>query len=709
MHTLTHFRLAAWAALATVCAALTACGGSDSPTPTVVTATADTLTLDIGQTGQLLANDRLGSAAAVAGTSGNVVFTLTSGSLPAGYTVTDGSVTIGAAAVPGVTVLNYRICESASTSNCATTTAQVTVPTPPIVATADTFNLASGSSGDVLANDTLGGTPATAARVIVNATGTLPTGVTLSAAGLVSVGTTAVAGTYAVGYRICQTVAPTNCANATATVTVLALGAISGRAVDSATAVGIASVRVSAAGLTTTTDATGAFTLTGVPSGTRVPVVFTTDTHAETARLATVSAAATSDVQVRLVRVQATVDVPVAAGGTATVAGTPAQVVLPASAVERADGSVPSGNLKVRLTPINPASDSSVMPGDFTTLVSGSASPIESFGAMNVVLTDATGAALKLRSGVSATVRIPVATRNSTPPASIPLFHFDTATARWVQEGTATLGGTAPNQYYEGTVTHFSTWNADQVYNTVKVTGCVADALGVRVAGALVQSDGISYSGIASTTSNSAGTFSIAIRKDSVATIVGLSGGLLSNTLRVGPYSVDTDITGSGCLGLGAAGAGVTMKLTWGLNPSDLDSHLWTPNGTHVYFSNQGSLLSAPFANLDVDDTSSFGPEVVTLTKLMVGTYKYAIYNYSGQSSGLFSAATARVELSVPGRAVELFTPPTTGETTSTNWWLLFEFDVDASCNITLRRTGSFTATSPVPTIAPTVTYCTRP
>ena len=30
--------------------------------------------------------------------------------------------------------------------------------------------------------------------------------------------------------------------------------------------------------------------------------------------------------------------------------------------------------------------------------------------------------------------------------------------------------GTAPNQYYEGVVSHFSVWNADQVYDSVAVS-----------------------------------------------------------------------------------------------------------------------------------------------------------------------------------------------------------------------------------------------
>ncbi len=703
-------RIAAAALAGALALSLAACGGDDDgsyPAPPII-AKADTFTLSAGQSGQVLSNDTLNSAAAVAGAGGNVVFSLTTSVLPTGVAVANGLITVGASATPGTYTVGYSICEAARPTNCATANATVTVPTPPIIAVADTFNLALGASGDVLANDTLGGAPATSATVTVTATTSpMPTGITLSAGGVLAVGNTAVAGTNVVSYRICQTTVPANCATAAATVTVTGAGMITGRAVDSATAVGVPGVRVRVGALSATTDATGAFTLNGVVTGTRLSVVFSSDTHADTARIASVAATGTTDVQARLVRIGATADVAVDTGGTVTVPNSPARVVLAAASVQRADGSIPTGNIRVRVTPIDPASDTSVMPGDFTTVVGGVSTPIESFGAMEVTLADAAGVALNLRAGQTAALRIPLSSRDTSPPATIPMFYFDTAAGRWVQEGTATLAGTGVNRYYEGTVTHFTTWNADQVLNTVRVTGCVADALGVRVAGALVASDGINYTGTSRATTDANGNFTIPIRLSSTATLVALANGLLSNTLSAGPYTIDTQLPA--CLALGQTGAGVTMKLTWGQAPSDLDSHLFTPSGAHVYYGNKGSLLSAPFASLDVDDTSSFGPEVLTLTKLMVGTYKYYIQNYSGFSAGSFTNATARVELNVPGRATELFTPPAVPEPSSTGVWTLFELDVDAQCTVTVRRVPGFSGGAPSQPNTSTPQYCTQP
>jgi hypothetical protein len=196
------------------------------------------------------------------------------------------------------------------------------------------------------------------------------------------------------------------------------------------------------------------------------------------------------------------------------------------------------------------------------------------------------------------------------------------------------------------------------------------------------------------------------VRKSSVATLVALSGNVLSNTLRFDGSAVDTQITT--CLTLAQTGAGLTMKLTWGQNPRDLDSHLQTPSGAHVYYSSTGSLTTAPYAALDVDDTSSFGPEVITLSRLMVGTYRYYVVNFSGYASGPISAASARVELSIPGRAVELYTPPAAGEATNTRAWTLFELDVDAACNVTVRRLGTYSSAEPANPPSTNPVYCQR-
>lgn len=70
---------------------------------------------------------------------------------------------------------------------------------------------------------------------------------------------------------------------------------------------------------------------------------------------------------------------------------------------------------------------------------------------------------------------------------------------------------------------------------------------------------------------------------------------------------------------------GLRVVLTWGRSPEDLDSHIAYPNN-HIYF----EAKEGQDANLDVDDTDSFGPETVTLEKKRFGeTYVYAVHDYT--------------------------------------------------------------------------------
>jgi len=79
--------------------------------------------------------------------------------------------------------------------------------------------------------------------------------------------------------------------------------------------------------------------------------------------------------------------------------------------------------------------------------------------------------------------------------------------------------------------------------------------------------------------------------------------------------------------------------LTWGAVPRDLDSHLtYYKNGVqqfHVYYdSKTASMNGEVVAKLDLDDTSSYGPETVTITVsedlLKDGELRYSVHNCSG-------------------------------------------------------------------------------
>jgi len=679
--------------------------GGGSTGLTALSVALDTFTLRAGESARLLDNDRLNGAVPNAGAGGDVSFALVSGTLPTGVTVVNGLVNVTAAALPGVVPLTYRLCEGANASNCANAGAVITVPPTAIRALGDVFNFASSGSGDLLANDTLGGVAATASTVRAQSTSAMPTGATLSAAGLLSIDSSAQPGTFSFAYRICEAAALSNCAYASAQFSVIGVGSVTGRTVDSATGQPIAGVAVALGAAMAVTDSTGAFSFSNLTPVARATVRFTVDSHAEVVRVIALRGGATTDVQARMVSLAVNGNLSAATGGTVAVPGTAGQISLPANALQAANGSLATGSVRLRMTPVNAATDTSVLSGDFSNLVSGLAAPIETFAAAELQFSDGSGNALSLVSGQVATVRFPVGTRSAAPPAAASLYVLDSSTGRWVLGGSAVLAGVAPNRYYEGTINRAGLWAVGTALDAVLVTGCVSDSLGSRVANARVTSDGIDYTSATTASTDTSGNFSIALRRGGAATIVAEAGGPLSNTLRVGPFTADSSVTG--CLVLSQAGAGVTMKLTWGEFPSDLDTHIVTPSGTHVYYAARGSLTAAPFAGLDVDDVTSYGPEVLTLTRLMVGTYKYYIYNFSGYGAGPIAAASARVELNIPGRAAELFTPPSAGETSATRSWLLFELDVDAQCTVTVRRQGTYSNSEPT-TAAGTPVYCSQ-
>lgn len=126
----------------------------------------------------------------------------------------------------------------------------------------------------------------------------------------------------------------------------------------------------------------------------------------------------------------------------------------------------------------------------------------------------------------------------------------------------------------------------------------------------------------------------------------------------------------------GGSGA-MRLVLTWGEEPSDLDSHLKTPaiDGTeyHVYFGDHGDSTSAPYAHLDLDDVSSYGPETITIYQFESGTYRYYIYNWSG--SPAIAGSEAQVQMYDESGLLQTVVVPSTGEG---DYWYVCDIDGDS-------------------------------
>jgi len=107
----------------------------------------------------------------------------------------------------------------------------------------------------------------------------------------------------------------------------------------------------------------------------------------------------------------------------------------------------------------------------------------------------------------------------------------------------------------------------------------------------------------------------------------------------------------------------VSIVLTWGAEPRDMDSHLYPQGGARVFYGNQGDCA---VACLDRDDTDGFGPETMTIKVTASTLWTYGVYNYSG--TGTFSGSPARVQVYVGNTLVRTYDAPSgTGR-----WWTLF-------------------------------------
>ena len=149
-----------------------------------------------------------------------------------------------------------------------------------------------------------------------------------------------------------------------------------------------------------------------------------------------------------------------AAGGTINSNGG-ATIIFPAAAFVTGTGAVYSGSVNVYSRWIDPTAANLpyIIPGDLRGVgTNGAENILETCGMVGAELEDASGNTLKIATGKKATISFPLpASLQASAPASIQLWHFDDATARWKENGTAIKIGST----YSAQVDKFSFWNCD--------------------------------------------------------------------------------------------------------------------------------------------------------------------------------------------------------------------------------------------------------
>ncbi len=264
-------------------------------------------------------------------------------------------------------------------------------------------------------------------------------------------------------------------------------------------------------------------------------------------------------------------------------------------------------------------------------------------------------------------------------------FKFDPATLHLVPEGITQTGGAGATNCA-----------AAQVQVTNAVLGAAAPLSGatVTIGG---QTATTNTAGLATLSNLPTGATSVAVAATGYVPAIQIAAlsCTATNTVTVA-LSPATGTTG------GLTSGQFRVILTWGQNPSDLDSHMTGPNSTgelsdtnrwHVYYS---SRTAGGICGLDVDDTSSYGPETVTCPRtgstgtLIPGVYRYSVHHYSGSSNIGTSGASVRLEFQ--NGTVYTYTPPTTATFTgSNNAWTVFEITVNADRSISVAPVNTVT------------------
>lgn len=210
-----------------------------------------------------------------------------------------------------------------------------------------------------------------------------------------------------------------------------------------------------------------------------------------------------------------------------------------------------------------------------------------------------------------------------------------------------------------------------------QVTGVVIDAVsGEGVPGAKIEfaaTQDASHSDSASTGSD--GSFSLELEADQYNVTI-TADGYLEEEFE---FEVEENKNYSGeqfVISPALAEGTARIVLEWGAEPRDLDSYLTgeTESGTDVFVGFYRKTCSSggeTIAELDVDDTSGYGPETITLYDLN-GVYRYVVVDYRMTETLQEYGATVKVYLPDQAQPEVITVEPNAG---IENIWEVFELD----------------------------------
>lgn len=434
----------------------------------------------------------------------------------------------------------------------------------------------------------------------------------------------------------------------------------------------LSDVEIKTQGLTAKTNAQGYFVLSNLPETESLVVIFQKQGYVMTSDIARIRIGESSYLEPVMKPEEHHQTFSASAGAAVQIAASGAAVKIPVNAlIDPATGSTYTGNVDLAITPFDPTTEAgqAAFPGEFKGInVSGEKVPIESYGFMDITPRTPDGKPLQLAAGQMAEIAIPIApSLLDRAPERMPLWYFNPADGQWHEEGVMVRDGNV----YRAKVSHFSIWNCDVAYDRSYVTGRVVDcSSGEPVKGARVTIRGQRGWTSGETSTPDDGRFRIPVDSNHSCEIWASKNGVTGDKKRFtsaatnGVYDV-----GDICLGTPK----IKIALTWDLEPHDLDAHLTYPMSSsrkHIYFSNKRT----DEAGLDTDDTSGFGPEIVSVFKLQNGVYRYSVHHFSG--TGSISTSKANVSMMIDGVGIYQMTAPP-GAAGVGDIWVLWDITVE--------------------------------
>lgn len=235
----------------------------------------------------------------------------------------------------------------------------------------------------------------------------------------------------------------------------------------------LAGARVEASGQSLVTGADGSYSFSLNAATTTTVVLVKKSGYATTAKELPVATGSSTQMNIKLFADQVSTSFN-ATSATSIPVGS-ARVQIPANAIKTASGADYAGTVNVGASYYSPDTVQGVQAfaGPYIGIdAAGVVSPIISMGFMEVKLTDAAGNPLQLKA--PATLTFPPSS-NSGSATSVPLWFYDESQKIWKNEGEATR---QTDGSFQGTVAHFTLWNADFKGATATIKGCFRNANG---------------------------------------------------------------------------------------------------------------------------------------------------------------------------------------------------------------------------------------